>query len=1144
MPEQIIDYLTLNGGHTRSIALNRDLFDDTVIHNYLMTPNGVSALRQISEGFIAGRNQRAWKIVGPYGSGKSALGVVLAQLMAGSHHYPDTAQSLRNVAPEVAEKYASANRLTLAVIGSRTSFGSALAATIDQALQTLKKTKALSAFRRKLDIKAGVYKGLPFNAVAGDMAADFAALVAPSEHQGIVLLIDEVGKFVEYAALNPEQGDLIALQQVAESASRPDDDRLMVVAMQHQHFASYAAGVGRALNDEWHKIAARFEEVPFDEPVERYAHFASHALGVRPSLFENKPLTSECGAVYVQAIELGILRTSSAQDKSLFERPEHLYPLHPLTLVALATVSKRYGQSERSFLAFLKGTEPNGLRDFAEKNVVGAWYRLINLYDFLAEGHSLRFRELDAERRWAFAVAAVDRMPQDSISASVLKTIAILELAQAGLNVPATAEVISFALGNGTQANINSELKQLVDQGVILKRRKHAEYSMAVSDAVNIEALYERAAARNENELVVSGITNALSKRTIVANRHYDTTGTIRTLGIVVGTPDSWPQPPSGKSDELRPDAWLKIVLVTKGSTEESQLPKRLQEDQDHLAITAGLALSNDGRAALAEFTIWQTILREVNSKQLDPWTTRYVETRFQEAGDQVESIVTSALMPTAEQPGPAYWHAGEAIPNSEHMNASQLASWLFDTVYPKTPRIVNELINKEKPAAAIVLARQRMFDFILAGDTSKPICGDTEFPPERLIHASLLRNTGIWREADGQWALQNPLSTAPNDISAVWDEIGKQLRVEEPQSFERILEALAAPPLGVRGGPAGVWVALYLLVNRPRCAVFERGSLVLELTSEHLQRMYKNPQAFIVRELPKATDSTRILADYHVALSAIGCPVESKATYLETARVLILWFHRLPDFTKQTRRVSKDAALVRSLLNKATDPIELLTQTLPQVHLESKSKEDFTPWLTATLTDLGMAYRKLQEDIESAFGRGFGISGAFGRVRSQLQAECTKEVSKPAEPKLKSFVLRCTDLVHSDEKWLDAIATLVVQRPLDAWSDETIDKFLEALTELCGHYQRWMKVVLLRGNAPSAANRFIGVTLTKLGGEETSVFSTINETSTSIAKDILAEVTKATKGDAQLAATVLAQALLDIKAVESGEDKEQKRHG
>lgn len=1144
MREHIIDFLTLGGRHTRSIALDRDLYDDQVIDGYLMTPNGVAALRQISESLAMGRSQRAWKIVGPYGSGKSALGLILAQLMAGSHRHAAAAKCLAAVAPDVADSFGVANRFTLAVVGSRVSFGLALAAAIDQALLRLGKAKAVVALRKQLDIKKGTYKGLPFNAIAGDLAGDFAAAVVADDYQGLALLIDEVGKFVEYAALYPEHGDLIALQQVAEHACKGNDDKLVVIAMLHQHFASYAAGVGRALNDEWHKVAARFEEVPFDEPIERYAHFASHALGVKPALFKNKSLVFESKAAYSQALTLGILRSPSAADKKLFEQSESLYPLHPLTLAALATASKRYGQSERSFHAFLKGNEPKGLRDFSERHAPGSWYRLTDLYDFLAEGYGLRFRDLGAERRWAFALAAVERVTQDAAALAALKTIAVLELVQAGINVPATAEVVAYALGEDDITAVTSALARLVDQGVLVRRRNHAEYGLAVSDAVNIEALFERAARTDESDLIISGITKALSQRHVVANRHYDATGTIRTMGILVGTLEAWPQIPTGKSDVVQPDAWLKLVLVTKGSDAEAQAAQRLQKEHDAFSVSASLALSNEGRAALAEFAIWQTVLREVNSKRLDPWTTRYVEGRLQEASEAVERLVTSALIPSAECPGPTYWHAGSAIPNSELMNASQLASWLFDRVYHQTPRIVNELINKDKPASAIVLARQRMFDVVLSGDPTRKICGDAEYPPERLIHTTLLRNTGIWREDDGRWTLHAPSKSGSSDLSAVWAAISLQLGAEEPRSFAQVLDALAAPPLGVRGGPAGIWIALYLLINRARCAVFERGTLVLELTAEHLQRMYKNPQAFTMRELHDAEESKKLLTDYRAALSAIGCAIEKDATYLDLARGLIRWFTRLPDFTKQTQRIGKDAALIRTMLGKATDPIELLTQTLCRAHLDSKSKDGFVSWLTKALTDLGMAHRRLQDDVATELAQGFGVSGPLSRVRNQLQSECTKEGSKLADAKLKSFILRCTDLVLTDEKWLDSVGSLIVQRPLDSWADDTLSKFQEGLTDLCGRYQRWMQVVMRRGNAPRAADRFVGVTLTMAGGEEASVFVATNELSTAIAKNVLALVTESAKGNPQLAAAALAQALLDLQTDGNNNQAEDARHG
>jgi hypothetical protein len=1146
MPSHIIDFLTLGGRHTRSIALDRDLRDDGAIEGYLLTPNAIGALKQIGEGIASGRAQRAWKLVGPYGSGKSALGVMLAQLLAGPKRHGAAAHCLAEAAPKVAQAFVTANRFAVSVVGSRIAFGLAFATSVDQALSEFGKSKATATLRKQIDLAAGTYKARPFNAAAGDLAEDFADVVVAEGYEGAALLIDEVGKFVEHAALNPESGDLIALQQVAERACRSHDATLVVVAMLHQHFASYAAGVGRSLNDEWHKVAARFEEVPFDEPIERYAHFASHALGVKAELLKDKGLVAAARTSYSKAVTLGVLRTPSPADKKLFEHAEHLYPLHPLTVAAMATVAKRYGQSERSFHAFLKGNEPRGLREFAECHfsASGDWYRLADLYDFLAEGHGLRFRDLGAERRWAFALTSVERFTQDAVVAQVLKTIAVLELAQSSIAVPATVEAIAYATGDSDVTATATALAHLVEKGILIKRRKDSEYALAVSDAVNIEALFERAARASENELIVSGISKALSQRFVVANRHYDNTGTIRTLGILVGSPEAWPQVPTGKSDEVRPDAWLKLVLVTKDSDAEAEAGRRLQEERDVLTIGGCLPLTADGRAALAEFAIWQTVLHEVNSKRLDPWTARYVEGRLQEAGDAVERLVTSALAPSLERRGSTYCYMGKAVPNSELMNASQIASWLFDAVYSRSPRIVNELINKDKPASAIVLARQRMFDVLLSSDPTRKICGDSEYPPERLIHTTLMRETGIWQESDGRWRLEAPGKTAHTDITAVWTEISIQLASEEPKSFAQILDALAAPPLGVRFGPAGIWVALYLLIHRGRCAVFERGTLLLEMTAEHMQRMYKNPHIFTLRELVDAEGSKKLLNEYRGALSSVGCAVAADSTYLEMARALYRWFTRLPDFTKQTLRLSKKAALVRSMLNKATDPIQLLTHTLRQAHLETKSKETFGAWLTAALTDLGMAHRRLQDEVAGELSKGFGISGGLSRVRNQLQAECTKEASKLADAKLKSFILRCTDLLLTDEKWLDSVGSLVVQRPLDSWVDDTLSAFQEGLADLCGRYKRWMQVVMHRGQAPLAAERFVGLTLTMPGGEEASVFVTTTEESTALAKDVRAMVTTSTQGNHQLAAAVLAQALLDLQADIGNRDAEKAHHG
>jgi hypothetical protein len=1144
MPKKIIDCLSLGGNHTRSVALDRDMRNPAAIVNYMVTPAAATALKQIGSGLAEKSVQRAWKVVGPYGSGKTALGVVLAQLSAGQKAFPAAHRAVAVTAPRVATLFASSYRFPMAIVGSRSSIGRALGVVAASTVAQWR-AKPAAAVRRALDVETGTYKGLALNANAGQLVADVAAAAQAEGYGGVLLLIDEIGKFVEHAALRPDEGDLIALQQIAEQACTLGDDKLAVVVMLHQHFASYAAGVGRSLSDEWHKIASRFDEVAFDEPIERYAHFAAHAIKAKPSITENSKIADAANTLYSAARKLGVLQANSEAERQLFGQAEQLYPLHPLSIASLAVVSKRYGQSERSFHAFLRGNEPFGLRDFSHRHDVaeGSWLGLPEVFDYLAHGNGLHFRDLSAERRWAFALATLERQEFESVGLGILKSVAVFELVATGMALAITAKMIAFALGERDLAVISAQCDVLVGQGILLRRGGGA-YAFAVSEAVNIEAVYEKAARLGEDQLAINGLSNALSQRLIVANKHYDETGTIRTMAVLAGSLAAWPKHPKTRAEELQPDAWLKLVLTVKGSGAEKQVLEKIKQESDQLTLSAVLALEVESRVALAEFAIWLAVQREVDQKRLDPWTSQYVAGRVQSARETIERLVLSDLMPFPERGGPQYWYQGRAVPRGEMMNLSQLASWLFSKVYAQAPILVNELINKDRPTSAIVLARQKMFEVILGGDASRPICAPAEFPPERLIHHTLLRQTGLWTEEKDRWHLTEPTSAAPINITRVWDRISELLSADQPPTFLGLLEGLAVPPLGIRAGPAGIWIAMYLLIRRSRCAVFERGSLVLEVTNELLHRMYKNPPAFELRELSVSERSRKLLHDYRTAITAVGSSVAGELTFLELARSLYRWYARLPEFSLQTGRISKEAALFKSVVAKAQDPIELLTTSLPKLHHDMKSNEAFADWLTHMLSELGMAHRKLQEHITTEICNAFEMAGPLSRVRNQLQAECAIAASDLGDARLKSFILRCTDLSLTDERWLDSIGGLIVHRPLDTWTDETIGRFNQELNELCAQYKRWLRVVTQRGKVPRTAERFVGVTLTMAGGQESSLFFAATEEAAEVARTVAALIKKETKGNVQLAASALAQALLDLQESSISAQQQEKDNG
>ena len=152
-------------------------------------------------------------------------------------------------------------------------------------------------------------------------------------HAGLLLILDELGKNLEHAARNPESEDVFLLQRLAEEAARSGDNAFTIIATLHQGVAAYAAGLDSAARREWDKVAGRFEEIVYAQPIEQVTALVAATLNV-----ETNRLPDTFGT------ESNAAMTTRAQDRNLWsELPPlrspslgpKIFPLHPTTLPVL-----------------------------------------------------------------------------------------------------------------------------------------------------------------------------------------------------------------------------------------------------------------------------------------------------------------------------------------------------------------------------------------------------------------------------------------------------------------------------------------------------------------------------------------------------------------------------------------------------------------------------------------------------------------------------------------------------------------------------------------------------------------------------------------------------------------------------------------
>jgi hypothetical protein len=202
---------------------------------------------------------------------------------------------------------------------------------------------------------------------------------AAADGAGLLLIVDELGKFLEYAAQHPDREDVFVLQRIAELAARSADRPFLVLALRHQGFQAYAERLPSAVKHEWEKVAGRFDEIVFNQPL---AHAAALVVGSLNIDTAGLPVPVRAAAQIVSAEAEGTGWLNGAGANAI--DASTLYPLHPAVIPVLIRFFARFGQNERWLFVFLLSSKPFGLQAFASRSPgPDVWYGLAEFYDYV-----------------------------------------------------------------------------------------------------------------------------------------------------------------------------------------------------------------------------------------------------------------------------------------------------------------------------------------------------------------------------------------------------------------------------------------------------------------------------------------------------------------------------------------------------------------------------------------------------------------------------------------------------------------------------------------------------------------------------------------------------------------------------------------
>jgi hypothetical protein len=1049
----------------RSVNLAADAVRADACEGYALTPLGLSTLRRIRQGMAAGHHERAWSLTGPYGVGKSAFVVMLAQLFAGedladptlamravSAVDPPLARSLKGAAQ-------SAGLCPLLVTGT---FGPLLPSLLN-ALEAAVRAHHRGATRQRMldEIEAireaeGSSRDVQRRVIA--LVEGFASRDS-ARYRGVLLVVDELGKCLEYAAQHHDRVDeVFLLQELAEVASRSGDRPVVLVTLLHQSFERYARDLTAEHRAEWMKVQGRFEDVAFVDAPGEILRLAARSIArvARPTGFFDA-----YDAMAAEAVEHGLL---AAEDLPTLVA---LAPLHPTVALLLPSLCRGpFAQNERSLFGFLTSNAEGGFGRFLtstpHQSGVATCYTLDQLHEYLGATLGPAQYTHDAGRRWAAIDEAVVRLPHDepALSAKVLKSIGLLGLLGSRA-VRASRTVLRFALASHGVAEVEATLDRLVAASHLVYRRHSDAYALWEGSDVDLDAHFDEARRRPPAlDDVVSLLADRMILRPWVARRHFIETGTLRYFEVRLGSSASVAEEPLGGADGRV------LYLLPEGERSHDDLVAEAEKVSTRADLLVGVP--RNGRALLGgvyEWCAWDSVRSGVGALAGDPVARRELNARLHVASDRLDAAVEDCFG-LGEGSRVAWVHEGNRREWSGARVLSSALSSVCDRTFPDAPRIRNELLNRRVLSSAAAAARRALLDAMLTR-ADQPRLGIEGTPPEFSMYASLLAEGEIHRMRGGAWSLGPPSARDPLHLRPAWTHIERFLdRTEQgARTFRALFEDLAKPPLGLREGPAAVLVFAVLLSAPEEVALFEDGTYLPEITDAIVERLLRRVDHFSVARY-RFDEGRRAVVD---ALAA-SLGMEGRVSAVALVRVLVRRVSQLPRFARNTRVIAAETLEAREAVLAARDPLRLLLHDLPvalglaplaaQGANDPAMASEYAARWAAALRELTAAHPALLSKVERRLANALGLPGEGDALRAALSVRATRVQRVAVDLKLKAFLGRAVETRGTHHEWLEGIAMVIGNRPPSDWTDGEFARFEVGVEEVRALFLRAEAIV------------------------------------------------------------------------------------
>ena len=817
-----------------------------------------------------------------------------------------------------------------------------------------------------------------------DLYQNALTVLKKKKINGIFIVYDEFGKYLERGVKQPSAFDLQFLQDMAESCNKSSGMHLLLIT--HLPISQYAVYLPTTVQKEWTKIEGRFYQMSFNSSYES-------SYTVLGSVFESN--IQKQSKVFWQKLKVfvdqWILQNKSTGCFPDLYRVQKItqvvmgcYPLHPSVLSLLPLLSEKVAQNERTLFSFLTQNEEFSLNWFLKRNtLLDSDMHFIGPYELYFYFKNTIASDIGIGGTYRIELMASEVLNSLDISQICEKNIiALLAIAKV-INNKSIIKITHSSLksllyGLHKDIEINKAIKYLQQNKQIIFDKVRNELVLFEGSSIDLKEEINKV---KQGHLTTSGYVHLLKKHFglsfVIPKKYNFANGITRYYRENIISLEELEElekleEKNSSVDYAKEDGRVYYVIAFTNA-DISKIKNKLCNIylKSCLFITINRPLEIESE--LLELQAIESLYSQKEMLTSGPLVKKELDHYRQTVRDIIKKSLKKLYSNT--QRDVSGFYQGKCLNDhiTQSVEISDLVSHICEKEYNKYPLFYNEMINKHKASTPVIQGRIRLMQAFDRCHLKR--YGIQGGGPEFALYKALLRSNAFeFKETSDKSKLFLGFKKE-SVLIPLFEDFCHYLKASEksPILIADLMDRWRRPPFGLRLPLIPLYLNLFSRMVSSPISFFHNGVFVGKIDLELFENLMKQPKKYSLRMIHLDDEKLCYLKQL---VEVFSKPIPyfqplTELNFISVAKVISQFYSLVPVYTRRHKNLTTRQKKLVAVLDVFRQPETFILEDLPQVytqkaymHLNRNEKNIFLNNLANDLEQIFSLYVHLIERI------------------------------------------------------------------------------------------------------------------------------------------------------------------------------------